>query len=268
MDFFTTYFYQPFFNLLVGIYWLVCQIFPNPDMGIAMILFAVAVRLIFLPIDLIGERSDKDKFEISEKIKKLKVDLAADPIQMRKEINQVMRQKPGAIISEVFNVIFQALIIVMLYRIFTTGLEGADLHLIYKFMPKIQTPINLMFLGIYDLSRTNNTLNILQSLMIAANEAMHLYFSPVKPDQKDFVSLVIIFPIICFVIFMFLPAGKKVYIITSITFTMTVRLIRQLIYFYYSLGKRHQVVPAAETTPASTETLSAMPTPPTGEKTI
>jgi len=268
MDFFTTYFYQPFFNLLVGIYWLVCQIFPNPDMGIAMILFAVAVRLIFLPIDLLGERSDKDKFEISEKVKKIKVDLAADPIQMRKEINSVMRQKPGAIISEVFNVIFQALIIVMLYRIFTTGLEGADLHLIYSFMPKIQTPINLMFLGIYDLSRTNNTLNVIQSLMIAANESMHLYFSPIKPDQKDFVSLVIIFPIICFIIFMFLPAGKKVYIITSLAFTMVVRLIRQMVYFYYSLGKRHLKEPATEVAPASEATLSSMPTPTSTEKTL
>lgn len=183
-------------------------------------------------------------------------------------MNQVMRQRPGAIISEVINVIFQALIIIMLYRIFSTGLEGADLHLLYKFMPKIQTPINLMFLGIYDLSVTNNTLNILQSLMIAANEAMHLYFSPVKPDQKDFVSLVIIFPLICFVIFMFLPSGKKIYIITSIAFTMVVRLVRQLLYFYYSLGKRHQKEPAPEVSPATEIPLSSMPTPTSTEKTI
>jgi len=268
MDFFTIYLYQPFFNLLVGIYWVVCQIFPNPDMGIAMILFAVAVRLIFLPIDLIGERSDKDKFEISEKIKKLKVDLAADPIQLKKEMSRIIRQKPGAIISEIINVIFQALIIIMLYRIFTTGLEGADLHLLYKFMPEIQTPINLMFLGIYDLSHTNNSLNILQSVMIAANEAMHLYFSPVKPDQKDFVSLVIIFPIICFAIFMFLPAGKKVYIITSIAFTMVVRLIRQLLYFYYSFSKKAAPVASTAATSGTEETLSSMPTPTSSEKKI
>lgn len=268
MDFFTTYLYQPFFNLLIGIYWLVGQIFPNPDMGIAMIFFAVAVRIILLPIDLIGERSDKDKFEIAEKIKKLKVDLAADPIQLKKETSRIMRQRPGAIISEIFNVIFQALVIVMLYRIFTTGLEGADLHLIYSFMPKIQTPINLMFLGIYDLSVTNNSLNILQSVMIAANEAMHLYFSPIKPDQKDFVSLVIIFPIICFIIFMFLPAGKKVYIITSLAFTMVVRLIRQMVYFYYSLGKRHLKPPSDEVSPATEPPLPSMPTPTSPEKTI
>jgi membrane protein insertase Oxa1/YidC/SpoIIIJ len=262
MDFFTTYLYQPFFNLLIGIYWLVGQVFPNPDMGIAMILFAIAVRLIFLPLDMIGDRSDKEKYEIAQKIKKLKTDLASDPIQLKKEIGRVMRQQPGAIFSEIFNVIFQAVVIVMLYRIFTTGLEGEDLHLIYSFMPKIQTPIDLMFLGIYDLSRTNNALNGLQSLMIAANEMMHLYFSPVKPSQKDFVSLVIIFPVICFIIFMFLPAGKKVYIITSLAFTMVVQLIKQLLYHYYSLTKK-PTPEATSDTSSSTENPTPTTTTPT-----
>lgn len=261
MDFFTTYLYQPFFNLLIGIYWLVGQIFPNPDMGIAMIFFAIAVRIIFLPIDMIGDRSDKEKYDIAQKIKKLKVDLAADPIQLKKETSRVMRQQPGAIFSEIFNVIFQAVVIIMLYRIFKTGLEGEDLHLIYSFMPKIQTPIDLMFLGIYDLSRTNNALNILQSIMIAANEAMHLYFSPVKPSQKDFVSLVILFPVICFIIFMFLPAGKKVYIITSLAFTMIVQLIRQLLYLYYSLTKKSAPAVASDTPPATESPSSTTPTP-------
>ncbi len=265
MDFYTTYFYQPFFNLLIGIYWLVGQIFPTPDMGIAMILFALAVRIIFLPIDLLGDRSEKDKFQISQKIKQLKIDLAADPIHLKAEINRIMRQKPGAIVSEVFNVVFQIVIIIMLYRIFTTGLEGADLHLIYSFMPRIQTPINLMFLGKFDLSHTNSTLNLIQSLMIAMNEAMHLYFSPVKPERKDFISLVIIFPIICYVIFIFLPAGKKVYIITSLAFTMVVRIIKQVRYLFYSLGKKAVPATASVGVPG---TQKPSTTPTSAEKTL
>lgn len=268
MDIYTTYFYQPFFNLLVGIYWLVGQIFPNPDMGIAMILFAVAVRLIFLPLDLLGDRSDEDKFQIAEKIKKLKVEFAADPIRIKAETSRIMRQKPGAILSEVFNVAFQVVVIIMLYRIFTTGLEGADLHLLYKFMPKIPTPINLMFLGKFDLSHTNNTLNLIQSLMIAANESMHLLFSPVKPSQKDFVSLVILFPVICFIIFMFLPAGKKVYIITSLAFTMVVRLVKQILYLYYSLKKKPAPILATDSPIAAANTIQTPVLPNSPEKTL
>lgn len=268
MDFFTVYLYQPFFNLLIGIYWLVGQIFPAPDMGIAMILFALAVRFIFLPIDLLGDRSEEDKFQISEKIKKLKIELAADPIRLKAETGKIMRTKPGAIISEVFNVVFQLVVILMLYRIFTTGLEGADLHLIYSFMPKIVTPINLMFLGKFDLSRTNNTLNVIQSLMIAMNESMHLYFSPIKPTEKDFISLVIIFPVACFILFLFLPAGKKVYIITSLAFTMVVRIIKQIHYLIYSLGKKPAPVLATDTPPGTGKGSTPSPTTISPEKTL
>jgi len=244
MDFFTLYIYQPFFNILVGLYWLVGRVFPVADMGIAVIFFAVAVRIILLPMDLAGERSDEEKFLISEKIKKIKKEHGSDPIKLREEIKKVMRQSPGAILSEVVNVVIQVIVIIMLYRIFSTGLEGEDLHLIYKFMPDIHLPINLMFLGQFDLSVTNSTLNIIQSCMIGLNEIMHLYFSPVKPSQKDFVSLVIIFPIVCFFVFLMLPAGKKVYIITSLAFTMVVTLVRQAIYLYYSLSKRFATSPA------------------------
>lgn len=268
MEIFTTYFYQPFFNILVGLYWLVGQVLPNPDMGIAVILFAISVRLILLPIDLAGDRSAEDKYKIAEKIKQLKKDLASDPIRLKAETRRIMRTRPGAIISEIVNVAIQVMVILMLYRIFTTGLEGADLHLLYDFMPEIQTPINLMFLGKYDLSRTNNSLNVLQSLMIAANEAMHLYFSPIKPDRKDFISLVIIFPIFCFIIFMFLPAGKKVYIITSIAFTMVVRLVKQLLYLYYSFSKKTVIEPVTDSSPVAETPLSSLPTPTSPEKTI
>ena len=243
MDIYTTYFYQPFFNLLIGLYYVVGKLFENPDMGITMIFFAVAVRLIFLPIDLYGDRSEEDKLEISEKIKKLKIEFASDPVRQKAETKRIMRTRPGAIISEIINTVFQVVVIFMLYRIFTTGLEGADLHLIYKFMPKISTPINLMFLGKYDLSHTNTMLNIIQSVMISLNEALHLYFSPIPPSRKDFISLVIIFPIMCFGLFLFLPAGKKVYIITSLTFTIIVRLIKQTRYLLLSLSN----IPASNT---------------------
>lgn len=257
MDIFTTCFYQPFFNILVGLYWLVGQVLPEPDMGIAVILFAVAVRIILLPVDMAGDRSAEDKYEIAKKIKHIKAEFSADPIRLKEETRRVIRTRPGAIISEIINVTIQIMVILMLYRIFVTGLEGADLHLLYKFMPKINTPINLVFVGIYDLSHTNNSLNIIQSLMIAANEAMHLYFSPVKPSQKDFVSLVILFPIVCFIIFMFLPAGKKIYIITSLAFTMTVRIVKEISYLYYSLTKKPAPVISEDS-----------PSPPSPEKTI
>jgi len=234
MDFFTLYIYQPFFNILVGLYWLVGQVLARPDMGIAVILFAVAIRIILLPFDLIGEQSDEDKFQVSQKVKQIKKEFSADPVRQKEAIRSLMRQSPKAIFSEVFTITIQVLIILILYRIFTTGLEGADLHLLYKFMPSVRQPISLIFMGKYDLSHTNGTLNLIQSLMIALSEVVHLYFAPVKPTKKDLVSLVIFLPIFSFLIFMFLPAGKKVFIITSLAFGIVLKIIKQIRYLTYS----------------------------------
>jgi membrane protein insertase Oxa1/YidC/SpoIIIJ len=271
MDIFTTYIYQPFFNILVGLYWVVGRIFAEPDMGIAVILFAVAVRIILLPIDMLGERSDEEKFQISEKIKKFKKDLSADPIRQREEIRNVMRQSPGAIVSELFSVIIQLLIILILYRIFTTGLEGADLHLIYPFMPQIREPINLMFLGKFDLSKTNSALNVIQSLMIALSEIIHLNFQAVKPSRRDFVSLVILFPLVCYGVFIFLPAGKKVFIVTSLAFGVIVMLVKQGLFIYYSLSHRGVNVPVLGETSlgaVDSQLQAQVLTPPSTQKTI
>lgn len=245
MDFFTLYIYQPFFNILVGLYWLTGQVLPTPDMGIAVILFAIAVRIILLPFDFVGEQSDEGKLLVSQKVKQLKKELASDPVRQKEEIRNLMRQSPKAIFSEVFTITIQVLIILILYRIFTTGLEGADMHLLYKFMPSIRQPINLIFMHKYDLSHTNSTLNLLQSLMIALSEIVHLYFAPVKPTRKDFVSLVIILPMVSFLIFMILPAGKKVFIITSLAFGIILKIIKQILFLTYAF--RHKSTP--ETTP-------------------
>lgn len=250
MGFFTLYIYQPFFNILVGLYSLTENFLDVPDMGIAVIFFAVAVRLILLPFDLISERSDEEKYKISEKIKQLKKEYPDNPIMLRDQTRLIMRQSPGAILSEMFTVIIQLTIIIVLYRIFSTGLEGEDLHLIYSFMPAIQEPINLMFLGKYDLSHTNSTLNLIQSGMIALNEYLHLNTSPVKPSRREFLSLVVIFPVVCFLVFMFLPSGKKVFIIASLGFTIVLRLIKHISYLYFT-SRQAQQIPAS----AGTETI-------------
>lgn len=243
MGIFETYIYQPFFNILVGIYYLTSKFLVEPDMGIAVIFFAVAVRLILLPFDMIAERSDEDKYKIAQRIQQIKKDYSDNPIAQKEQIKVTMRQSPGAIISELFTVLVQFTIIIVLYRIFTTGLEGDDMHLLYSFMPKISEPVNLLFLGKYDLSHTNPTLNLIQSLMISLNEFLHLSFSPVKPTKREFLSLVVIFPVMCFLVFMLLPAGKKVFIISSLAFTIIIRILKHLSYIFFA--SRHAPIPVS-----------------------
>lgn len=234
-DLFVTYIYQPFFNILVGLYWLVGQTFGVADMGVAVILFAVVVRIILLPLDFAFDRSEKEKLAIANKAKELEKEYRNDPERRKNEIRKIMHANPGVVISETVNIVIQVIIILMLYRIFKTGLEGEDLHLLYSFIPEIHLPINLKFLGVYDLSQTNNTLNLIQSALIFAVEALHMLFSPDRTSRREFLSLAIFLPVVSFLVFIFLPAGKKLFIIVSLLFSIGVLLVKQALFWYHSL---------------------------------
>jgi len=229
---FVTYIYQPFFNILVGLYWAIGQITGEFDIGLAVILFAIVVRIIMLPLNLAGDRSAKEKKEIAEKVKEMEKEFRHDPVKLKLERKKILKSRPAAIIGESITIIIQALIVLMLYRIFKTGLEGADLHLLYSFIPQIKTPINLMFLDQFDLSKTNFTLNIIQSALIFILEVLLLVFSTTPTSRKEFISLTIFLPIASFVLFALLPSGKKLFIITSIIFSIFIVLIKQFLYWY------------------------------------
>ncbi len=216
---FIKYFYQPFFNILVGIYWLLGQISPSlADMGIAVIIFALIIRFLTFPLTLAGERSEEEKHKILKQIEEIKGRYSHDPIRQKQLIRQVMHRNKRVVISTTLNLLIQLGIVLMLYRIFTTGLEGRDYHLLYRFMPHLNH-VNLIFLGKYDLSRPNPTLNLIQSILIFLVEILIALRSPVTLARKHIWLMQLVLPLGSYLAFMFLPAGKKIFIITSLLFS-------------------------------------------------
>jgi YidC/Oxa1 family membrane protein insertase len=237
VNLFVVCFYQPLFNLLVAIYNLIAYVYPQKvDMGIAVIIFTIAFRILWLPISLASDRPEKEKREIAQKVTEINEEFSHDPVRAKKEVRNLLRSHPGPVVASAFDLFFQVLIALMLYRMFTSGLEGADFHLLYKFIPQPNHPFNLFFLGKYDLANPNITLNIVQSIFILVAELLSAFFSPFPTTRRD-LSTVIFLPIISFLIFMTLPAGKKLFIITTLGFSITLMLVKQLIFLYHSIGK-------------------------------
>jgi len=114
----------------------------------------------------------------------------------------------------------------MLWKMFSTGLEGADLHLLYPFMPEVDTPYNLLFLGKYDLSHPNLILNFIQSMLIFIFETLSTYYSRYRVTRAEVVRVQLVLPVMSFLIFMGLPAGKKLFVITTLLFSIVLILIR------------------------------------------
>lgn len=225
---FEHYIYQPFFNVLVGLYEVLGRINPDlADMGIAVIIFSVIIQIILFPLRLAGEKSEEEKKKILSRIEQAKRIYSHEPIRLKAEIREIMRSNVKEVVATTVNLAIGLAIILMLYRIFTTGLEGADFYLLYDFIP-VPDHINLLFLGKYDLSHTNATLNLVQSIMIFIVEMLSALRSPFPISRKDKALLQIFLPLGSFVIFMFLPSGKKIFVITSLIFSAIYHSVRLL----------------------------------------
>ncbi|MEP7166832.1 MAG: YidC/Oxa1 family membrane protein insertase [Candidatus Woesebacteria bacterium] len=250
---FTHIIYQPFLNILVFFYWLLGQIPGNTaDMGIAVILMTLVLRFMMLPISIASDRSEHEREEISKQAKALHETYRTDPVMLNKSLKVLMRTKPRVLISEFFEFAIDLAIIFMLIRIFSTGLKGADLHLLYTFVPHPQTPYNLLFLGKIDLSKPSILLNIIQSFCILLVEVIAEYTSPFRnilsmerpvveynpitnakssyawETRSRVRSLQFFLPVVSFIIFLFLPAGKKLFIITALLFTAVFMILKAI----------------------------------------
>lgn len=237
MPLFNNLIYQPFLNLLVAIYLgLDFLTNGNADMGIAVIIFTVALRIILLPLSFASERTESERREIEEKVKEINKTFKDDPIRQKKEIRGLLKGNRRILISEGVNLTVQIAIALMLYRIFAKGLLGADLHLIYGFMPPTPDKFNLVFAGRYDLTKPNLFLNFLQSLAIFVVESLSMFTSPFPVTRRDVVRLQVFLPLVSFFIFMYLPAGKKLFIITTLCFSIILILSRRGVHYFRKIS--------------------------------
>lgn len=221
IDLFTRFIYQPFLNILVFFYWILGVITNgHPDMGIAVILLTIVIRILLLPISLAEDKSEKDRREMMKLIHEMQTQYASDPVTQKQELRKLMRRNRAVVAGEAFSFFIQVAISLMLWRIFATGLTGEDIHLIYPFMPHVSLPFNLVFLGKFDLTHTNFFLNILQSIMIFVVETAGILTSPYPPMKGEVVRLQLVLPLVSFLVFMFLPAGKKLFVITALIISL------------------------------------------------
>lgn len=232
----TTYIYQPFFNLLVYIYLIIDKATGGgADMGMAVIVFTIVFRILILPLSLNSSRSEKERREISQKLSSLNEYFKNDPTRKKEETRKLLANNKRLLTWEAADVFIQLLIIFMLWRIFSTGLEGADLHLLYPFMPILDKPFNLTFLGRFDLSQPSLFLNILSSLVIFLTEFLSIRFSPFPISREDRLMLAVL-PIGAFTYFAFMPAGKKLFVIATLLFSIVLILAKQASYLYHNWG--------------------------------
>lgn len=237
---FQLFIYQPFFNLLVGIYWLLgLAPIPNyqPSMGEAVIIFTLIIRVLLLPVSLAGRRSEKERRDIADKVKEIEHANIHDPVKVKAEVKKVFRTNRRIVIAEMISLFIQVLVALILWRIFATGLVGEDIHLLYPWMPQVAFPYNLSFLG-HDLTHPDWQLNLLQSVLIFILETLNIYTSPYPVSRGEVVRLQLVLPVVSYIIFSQLPAGKKLFVIVTLSFSIVFSLISAIVKKAHEIQER------------------------------
>ncbi len=242
VEFFNTVLYEPLLNLLLFLY----QIIPGHDLGVAIIVLTLIIKLALFYPSLKAMRSQKSLQDAQPKIEELKKKYADDKEELGKQVMKFYKENKVNPMSSCLPLLVQLPVLYALFRVFfgglatdpTTGLLTAD-QLQHVYGPLRDTfsitPLNHTFLGIVDLSATKNIVlaglsglfQFLQSKMLSAKRA------PVKTagakDENMAAAInkqmLYVLPIITVVFGYQFPAGVTLYWLFSTVFTWGQQLV-------------------------------------------
>lgn len=151
-----TIFYQPIFNLLIFLYNNV----PAQDLGLAIILMTIIVRLIFLPLSKKAIQSQKALQDLQPKIEEVKKKYGDNKEKMGRAMMDLYKENKVNPFASCLPLLIQLPFFIAIVEIFRSGLEPESLDLVYSFISRPDT-INTMAFGFLNLSQPNIILAVL-----------------------------------------------------------------------------------------------------------
>lgn len=158
---FNTIFYNPIYNGLIFIE----SYFTWMDLGIAVILITLIVKLILFPLTKSSIRTQMLIKEIEPKINALKIKYKNDKETQAREIMEIYKEKNINPFSSFFLILIQLPILFALYFVFLkSGLPEINMDILYDFV-KTGAHINdVKFLGLIDITQKSLILALLAGI--------------------------------------------------------------------------------------------------------
>jgi len=156
---FNLIFYQPILNLLVFLY----NIVPGHDIGLAIIIMTVIIKLILLPLSKQSIKSQKAMQELQPKIEEIKKKYANNKEEQGRAIMQLYKQEKVNPFSSCLPLLIQLPFLWAVFIVFRDGLNGQSLNLVYSFIQRPEL-INAVSLGFIDLAKPIPVLAVLAGL--------------------------------------------------------------------------------------------------------
>lgn len=187
---FETLFYQPVLNLLVVLY----DVIPGNDLGIAIILLTIIIKLLLYPLSKKSIESQKKLNEIQPEIEEIKKKHKNDREALGRETLELYKRRKINPFSSCLPLLIQLPFLFAVFRVFRNGLANGSLNLVYSFIPR-PDHIKTLSLGVFELSAPHNiVLALLAGLSQFYQTKMMMARKPATPkpaneNTEDFTAI-------------------------------------------------------------------------------
>ncbi|MBP9715461.1 MAG: membrane protein insertase YidC [Candidatus Pacebacteria bacterium] len=217
-----TFLYEPLLNALA----FLVSVVPGGDVGLAVILLTLLVKIALFPLSQRSIESQKKMNLLAPEIKKIK-DSGASKEEQAKLTFELYKKHKTNPFSGCLLILIQIPIIFALYYVFLKGLNFES-GLLYSFV-KAPENVNMLFLGVLDLTQKS----LLLAVLAGISQFFQAYYMP-KPapstgDGKSFqesfaksmhVQMKYVFPFIVAFIAYSVSGAIALYWVTSNIFAV------------------------------------------------
>lgn len=149
-EIFNVILYQPILNALILIY----NYLPLHDLGLAIIILTILIRIVFYPLMSKSIKSQKALSAIQPKIEEVQNKFKDDKEKQAKEVMAIYQREKINPLGGCLPILIQLPIFFALFwvlKAFGDGLSSSDIKMVYSFI-SLPSNINLVFLGILNLA--------------------------------------------------------------------------------------------------------------------
>jgi YidC/Oxa1 family membrane protein insertase len=192
------------------------NIIPGHDLGIAIIVLTVLIRLALYPVFQKGIKSQKELAVLQPKIKELQKKYKNDKEKQARALMELYKEHKVNPMSGCLPMLIQLPILWAFFRVLITGLaDSAKLSLLYGFIGNPGV-LNTMSMHLFDLTKPNYLLAFLAGATQFVQGKMLAPKSNPADGKDDFASamnkqMIYMMPVIIFLAALKMPAGLPLY---------------------------------------------------------
>lgn len=227
LEFLKATLYTPLFNALIVLYNLI----PGHDLGAAIIVLTVIIRLILFPLSIKAQRSQRALNKLGPKIQELKEKYKKDQAAQGQAMMELYKEHGVNPIAGCLPLLIQIPLLIALYRVFIAGLDPNSLALLYPFVHNPGT-ISPIFIHVINIALHNRYLAVLAGVLtyFQARQSMQTMASAGTANAQMSAmntQMLYFMPIFIVIIGWNLPTGLILYWITTTLFSIGEQLYIQ-----------------------------------------